>query len=44
MRVPPVEDIDCLEPVDVLGIMPVGDVITCLLDEVLELPVPDLGI
>ena len=44
MRVPPVDDVNCLEPVDVLGIAPVGDVIACPLDEVLELPVCDLGI
>ena len=39
-----VEDVDRLESVDVLGIAPIRNVIACPFDEVLELPVPDLGI
>ena len=38
------EDVDGLKPVDILGISPIGDVISCPFDEVLELPVPDFGI
>ena len=44
MRVSPVEDVICLEPVAAFGIAPIRDVIACPLDEVLELPVPDYGI
>ena len=44
MGVSSVEDVDCLEPVDVLGVAPIRDVVAWPFDEVLELPVPDLGI
>ena len=39
-----VEDVDCLEPADVLGVAPIGDVVAHPFDEALELLVPDLGI
>ena len=44
MGVPLVEDVDCFESVDVLGVAPVADVMAHPFDEVLELPVPDLGV
>ena len=37
------EDVDRLEPVDVLVFTPIGDIIARSLDEVLEFPVSDLG-
>ena len=36
MGVSLVEDVDCLEPVDVLGVATIGDVIGRPFDEVLE--------
>ena len=44
MGVSSVEDIDCLEPVDGLGVVLIRNVIARPCDEVLELPVSDLGI
>ena len=38
------EDVDCLETVVVVGVMPIGNVMNRLLDEVLEFPVPNFGI
>ena len=44
MGVSSVEHVDWLEPVDVLGVAPIGDVVAPPFDEVRELLVPDLGI
>ena len=38
------EDVNTLEPVDVLGVAPIRDVVARPFDEVLELLVPNLGI
>ena len=38
------ENVDCLEPVDILGTSPIGDLVSGPFDEVVELPVPDPGI
>ena len=38
------EDVDCSEPVDVLGVAPIEDIVAGPFDEVLELPVSDLGV
>ena len=39
-----VEDVDCLEPVDVLGVVPIGDIVARPVDEVLEFSISDFGI
>ena len=39
-----VEDVDCLEPVDVLGVAPIRDIVARPLDEVLKFSVSDFGI
>ena len=38
------EDVDCLKPVNVLGVAPIRDIVARPLDEVLEFPVSDFGI
>ena len=38
------EDVDCLEPIDVLGVAPIGDIVAHPLDEILEFSVSDLDI
>ena len=44
MGISSVEDVDCLEPVDILGVVPIRDIIARPLDEVLEFSVSDLAI
>ena len=43
MGVSSVEDVDCLEPVDVLGVAPIGDIVARPLHEVLEFSVSYFG-